>query len=197
MSQRGLQIVHVDLQMVLDAFQLREMIETTAVQAFVARVPEAVVREHVERLRHLQDLARGAVTPAMLDEAQAADWAMHDAFVDALGNRLVSNTYRVNSIRVRMIMQDRIGLSAARVPVALHEHELVLAAIVRRDAPGAVSALRAHLQSSRRRALSFESFDETSTVEPEPGVASGALPPVSLDPTTGPVVALATQRGKP
>jgi len=179
-SQRGLQIVHVDLQMVLDAFQLREMIETTAVQAFVARAPEATVRDLVERLRRLQAEAARAVTPALLQEAQAADWAMHDAFVEALGNQLVSNIHRVNSIRVRMIMQDRIGLTPARVPVAFHEHELVLVAVARRDAAGAVAALRAHLHSSRRRALSFESFDESSTVTPETEGASEVLPAVDL-----------------
>ena len=179
-SQRGLQIVHVDLQMVLDAFQLREMIETTAVQAFVARASEGTIRAHVERLRRLQEHAAREITPALLEEAQAADWAMHDAFVDALGNQLVSNTYRVNSIRVRMIMQDRIGLSPARVPVALHEHELVLDAVARRDAQAAVAALRAHLHSSRRRALSFESFDETSTVTPGADGDADGIPAVDL-----------------
>ena len=193
-SQRGLQIVHVDLQMVLDAFQLREMIETTAVQAFVVRAPEATVREHAERLRRLQAEAARSVTPALLHEAQAADWAMHDAFVDALGNRLVANTHRVNSIRVRMIMQDRIGLTAARVPVALHEHELVMAAVARRDAAAAVAALRAHLHSSRRRALSFESFDETSTVAPQSGRTSEALPAVDLGTPPEPVFPLTPLR---
>jgi DNA-binding GntR family transcriptional regulator len=58
-----------------------------------------------------------------------------------------------------MILGDRIGLSARRLPVALAEHEAVLSALTRRDTPAAVAALASHLNSSRRRALHFEDIE--------------------------------------
>jgi DNA-binding GntR family transcriptional regulator len=164
-SQRGLQIVHIDLQMVIDAFQLREMIEANAVVAFARKATDAEIGEHASRLRRLvETAAQGPITPALLAEAQMADWAMHDALVAALGNRIVANIHRVNSIRIRMILQEQIGLTAERLPSALQQHQAILDAARSRDAAGAVGALRAHLASSRSQALSFAPFEESVMV---------------------------------
>jgi len=58
-------------------------------------------------------------------------------------NHIVTDLHRVNSIRIRMILQERVGLSAARLPVALQEHHAVLEAVARRDVAGATLALQA------------------------------------------------------
>jgi DNA-binding GntR family transcriptional regulator len=166
-SQRGLQIVHVDLQMVVEAFQLREMVETTGLAAFVHRATDGEIRALHDRLQDIKARAEhGPIPDEVLKDAQAADWEMHDTFVAALDNRLIADLHRVNSIRIRMILGERIGLPAQRLPVAIREHEAVLAALLRRDAKAATLALRAHLDSSRRRSLSVGPFDETATVEP-------------------------------
>lgn len=166
-SQRGLQIVHVDLRMVAEAFQVREMIETTALSEFARRADSAQIQALFDRLQDIRTrAAHGPVTAELLAEAQAVDWEMHDIFVASLDNRLIADMHRVNSIRIRMILGDRIGLPAARLPVALREHEAVLDALARGDTQAALRALRAHLASSRRRALSGGGFDETQTVDP-------------------------------
>jgi len=162
--QRGLQIVHIDLQMVIDAFQLREMIETTAVVAYVRNASDADVAKHCERLETLIEKERNnPVTPELLTEAQSVDWAMHDAFVAALGNRILADIHRVNSIRIRMILQERINISPERLTITLQQHKAILDAVVRRDAGDALCALRTHLASSRHRSLSFDSFENSST----------------------------------
>ena len=97
-SQRGLRIVYLDLQMVVDAFQLREMIETSAVAAFARNASDDEVNEQCQRLRLLMERAAGTIIGELVGEAQRADWAMHDAFVAALGNHLVTDLHRVNSI---------------------------------------------------------------------------------------------------
>jgi DNA-binding GntR family transcriptional regulator len=166
-SQRGLQIAHVDLQMVGDAFHLREMIEMAGLEAFSRQASAREVDALYSRLQEIKAMAaQGPMTQEFLEEAQTADWEMHDAFVEAMQNRLISDIHRVNSIRIRMILGERIGLPAARLPVALREHEAVLAALVRRDANAAALALRAHLHSSRRRSLSVGPFDESESIEP-------------------------------
>ncbi|PKU22810.1 GntR family transcriptional regulator [Telmatospirillum siberiense] len=166
-SQRGLQIAHVDLQMVVEAFQLREMVEMTALAEFGRHASPREITTLYDRLQEIKAVAgRGPVTPAFLEEAQAADWEMHDTFIAAMRNRLITDIHRVNSLRIRMILGERIGLPAARLPVALREHEAVLAALVRRDVDAALLALRAHLHSSRRRSLSVGPFDESESVEP-------------------------------
>ncbi|MDR3435759.1 GntR family transcriptional regulator [Telmatospirillum sp.] len=166
-SQRGLQIAHVDLQMVIEAFQLREMVEMAGLAEFVRHASD----KDVSRLQdHLADLktraAQGPITADFLEEAQAADWEMHDTFVAAMNNRLISDVHRVNSIRIRMILGERIGLPAARLPVALKEHDAILTALIGHDPAAAALALRAHLHSSRHRSLSVGPFDESETVAP-------------------------------
>jgi DNA-binding GntR family transcriptional regulator len=159
-SQRGLQIARIDPALIHDSFQLREMVELQAVAAFARTAPDAAIAAELARLETVRaGVARG-ITPEGLRAAQEADWAMHDAFVAHLGNRIVTELHRVNSIRIRMIMGERIGLSARRLPVALREHEAVLIPLARRDEAGAVAALAAHLDSSRRRALHFESVED-------------------------------------
>lgn len=166
-SQRGLQIAHVDLQMVVEAFQLREMVETAGLAAFARQASPEAVSALYDRLQAIKAQATsGPVTDAFLEEAQAADWEMHDAFIAAMNNRLITDIHRVNCIRIRMIVGERIGLPAARLPVALREHEAVLAALLRQDADAALAALRAHLHSSRRRSLSVGPFDESESIEP-------------------------------
>lgn len=159
-SQRGLQIARIDLEMVHDAFGLRKMIETEAMAMFVRRADDAEVGAHHDRLRRIEDAiddAGSAPLPTeLLVEAQTADWALHDAFVGQLRNRIVGDLHRVNSIRIRMILQERIGISRERIPIAIGEHRRMMDAIRARDEGAAVAALRAHLDSSHRRALDFE-----------------------------------------
>ena len=51
--------------------------------------------------------AAKAVTPALIARAQAVDDGMHATIVDALGNDIITNAYRVNSIKIRLIRQSR------------------------------------------------------------------------------------------
>lgn len=171
-SQRGLQIVRIDLRMVTEAFQLREVVETDAISAFLRRAGDDEIARHAEALASIRRRTASGVTAALLQEAQDDDWALHDAFIAALDNTIISELYRVNSVRIRMIVGERIGLSVRRLPVAIAEHEAILAALLRRDEDGAKAALLAHLASSRRRALNFGvvlDSDEPAEGSPSPG----------------------------
>jgi DNA-binding GntR family transcriptional regulator len=98
----------------------------------------------------------------LLDQAQTTDWAMHDALIDSLGNDLVRNIYRVNSIKVRLARLEQSLLSEAVLMSALHEHTRVLTAIAARDVPAAVAALRAHIESAHLRALGISADAEAA-----------------------------------
>jgi DNA-binding GntR family transcriptional regulator len=77
---------------------------------------------------------------------------MHDAFIDALGNTIISNAYRVNSIKMRLISQERFRIDG-RVGPVMGEHLKVLEAIESRSAEDAVNNLAAHINHARDRAL--------------------------------------------
>jgi DNA-binding GntR family transcriptional regulator len=73
--------------------------------------------------------------------------------IDALGNALISQMYRVNSLRVRLIRLERAMLSEDVLIPAMEEHLWFIAALKRRDAPQVAERLTHHIESSHRRVL--------------------------------------------
>jgi DNA-binding GntR family transcriptional regulator len=151
--QRGLQIAHIDLNLIREAFQLRLFLEKEAVALFVKAASDKVIDGLIRQHREIADaIAGGNETPELEARAQAVDWGMHDAFIDALGNGIISNVYRVNSIKMRLINQERFRING-RVASVMSEHMAVLEAIKRRSAEEAIEALVKHIGNARDRAL--------------------------------------------
>ena len=153
--QRGLQIAHVDLKLIRNAFQVRSMIEREAVLAFVQSASDAELA--AIEAAHQQILARANTASTtdgqLLDDAQALDWGLHDRMVDALGNEIVSDLYRVNSLRVRLIKLEQSVITPARLIPAMQEHLSFIAALRERNAPQAAALLDAHINSARSRVM--------------------------------------------
>ena len=153
--QRGLQIAHVDLKLIRNAFQVRSMIEREAVLAFVQSASDSELA--AIEAAHQQILARAnkasTTDGQLLDDAQALDWGLHDRMVDALGNEIVSDLYRVNSLRVRLINLEQSVITPARLIPAMLEHLSFIAALRERNAPQAAALLDAHINSARSRVM--------------------------------------------
>jgi DNA-binding GntR family transcriptional regulator len=151
--QRGLQIAHIDINLIREAFQFRLFLEKEAVALFTRSASDETIAALIKEHRDIAEAARnGNETPELDQRAQAIDWGMHDAFIDALGNSIISNAYRVNSIKMRLINQERFRIDGRVVPV-MAEHLNVLEAIERRSVEEAVERLVAHIRNARDRAL--------------------------------------------
>lgn len=151
--QRGLQIAHIDLDLIREAFQLRLFLEKEAVALFTYSASDETIAKLLKDHRDIADAIRAGDSSQELElHAQSVDWGMHDAFIDALGNTIISNAYRVNSIKMRLISQDRFRINGHVGPV-MEEHLKVLEAIQRRSAEEAVTALVSHIGGARDRAL--------------------------------------------
>ena len=150
--QRGMQIAHIDLNLIRDAFQFRLFIEKEAVMLFVETATDDVIA--AQRAAHESVLARAQAgcTPELEAEAQATDWRLHNTIVDALGNGIVTNAYRVNAIKMRLIRQERIRIDGLVVPV-MREHLRIIEAIETRDPQRAAETLVEHINNARNRAL--------------------------------------------
>ncbi|MDP4301274.1 GntR family transcriptional regulator [Leptothrix discophora] len=179
--QRGLQIVQADITLVNNAFGLRRLIELEAARRYVETVSgteldavEAAHRAIVERARS------GPIDDALLNDATAVDWGLHDRMVDALGNALVSQTYRINSLRVRLIRLEGSLLSADALLPAMEEHLWFLTALRRRDAPAVLARLGHHIDSAHRRVLGLA----RPPLPAEPGEAQTANDANDANPTT-------------
>jgi DNA-binding GntR family transcriptional regulator len=154
--QRGMQVAHVDLGLIRDAFQFRLFMEREAVAIFTAEAADAVLqrlrREHEAVIADCAALG-DAVPVELVARAQAVDWDLHWTIVASLGNAIIADAYRVNSIKVRLIRQEQTLLSQALVTPVMREHLSIIEAIETRDPARAVAAMDAHITSARNRAL--------------------------------------------
>ena len=151
--QRGMQVAHVDLNLIRNAFQFRLMMERDAVGAFVREAPIEEIERLAEAHKRVIKEAAKRITPETIRRAQIVDWDMHDTIVDFLGNEIVSSAYRVNSIKIRLIRQAEVRLDPGRVETVMREHLAIVDLIRARDAERATAALAAHIQDARNRAL--------------------------------------------
>jgi DNA-binding GntR family transcriptional regulator len=152
--QRGLQVAHIDLSLIRNAYQLRMIIEREAVRRFCASAEDAEIEAFRRAHAEMRDVADAiAVDEASLDRAQKLDWRFHDRMVDSLENALVSDVHRVNSIKIRLIRQSNTRILPALMHAVMNEHLEVIEALAARDADAADAALTAHIDTAMRRAL--------------------------------------------
>jgi len=154
--QRGLQIAHVDLKLIHNAFQVRSMIEREAVLNFVHLASDEELTTIEASHQDILSRASGDATndAALLNDAQAVDWGLHDRMVDAMGNNILSDIYRVNSLRVRLIKLEHSVITPARLIPAMFEHLAFIAALRQRDGAQASRLLEQHISSARNRVMS-------------------------------------------
>ncbi|MEN9892408.1 MAG: hypothetical protein RLY78_2703 [Pseudomonadota bacterium] len=152
--QRGLQIAQVDVRLVNNAFGLRLLLEREAARRYAASVSDAELQA-IEQA-HLDIITRashGPIDDTLLNDATAIDWGLHDQMIDALGNDLVSQTYRINSLRVRLIRLEGATLSPEALVPAMREHLWFIEALKSRDADEVARRIGHHIDSAHRRVL--------------------------------------------
>ncbi|MEY2619417.1 MAG: hypothetical protein RL522_2419 [Pseudomonadota bacterium] len=169
--QRGLQIAHVDLKLINNAFHLRTLLEREAALHF-ARVAsdedlQALEQAHLAIIERAQ---REGITDELLTDATSVDWGLHDLMIDTLGNELISQAYRINSLRVRLIHLERSTLSAEILLPAMQEHLTLIAALQSRDPVAVADALGHHILSAHERVLGRERRVGTPSANASPYV---------------------------
>jgi DNA-binding GntR family transcriptional regulator len=152
--QRGMQVAHVDLNLIRDAFQFRLFMEREAIAIFTSQASDSVLaRLRQEHEDILQECSSAPVSKETVARAQAVDWDLHWTIIAALGNEIIADAYRVNSIKVRLIRQEETLLSGDLVTPVMEEHLSVISAMEARDPAQAVAAMDAHIAGAKNRAL--------------------------------------------
>ncbi|MDT8332800.1 GntR family transcriptional regulator [Roseomonas gilardii] len=155
---RGMQIPHVDLGLIREAFQLRLFLEREAVASFTRTASDetiaALEREHQAIIDECRAAAGiGGITAAHVQHAQDIDWSLHTSIINALNNSIIADIYRVNSIKIRLIKQEQTRLNETVLLPTMEEHLAVIAAIRSRDPQRAADAMGDHVNSARDRAM--------------------------------------------
>lgn len=154
--QRGLLVPSLDIDFVRDAYQLRRLLELSAVPTAVERMSDAEIEELIRWHRDLRAIvasSRDGASEQQIDDLQSRDWAMHERFVLTMGNKLVSNIFRVTTIKIRMAVQSRIRVTSYNALRVIDEHLAILESLARRDAAAMAQALSRHIDISLRIAL--------------------------------------------
>ena len=152
--QRGLQIAHVDLKLINNAFQLRLLLEREAAVRFTSTVSDADLAAIADAHMRIVRRARSdQIDDDLLSDATTVDWGLHEMMIDALGNELISDVYRINSLRVRLIRLEASALSPDALLPAMEEHLWFIDALKRRDAHAVSQRLTHHIESAHRRVL--------------------------------------------
>lgn len=151
--QRGMQVAHVDLNLIRNAFQFRLLMEREAVAVFTRDAGNDAVAALREAHEAIVARAHNGVDEQLIDDAQNVDRDFHERLIDHLGNDIISKSYRVNWIKVRLIRQNETALHDELVEPVMREHLTVIDAIERRDQDGAVAALTRHINNARSRAM--------------------------------------------
>ncbi|MBC7380124.1 MAG: GntR family transcriptional regulator [Burkholderiaceae bacterium] len=164
--QRGLQVAHVDLKLINNAFHLRGVLESEAASRFVTSVSDAdLVAIEQAHLNIVKRARKGRIDDALLKDATTVDWGLHDLMVDTLGNELISEAYRINSLRVRLIRLEGSTLSADVLVPAMEEHLWFIEALKRRNAADVIARLNHHIDSAHRRVLGLPRPDMPWSLE--------------------------------
>ncbi len=152
--QRGLQIAHVDLKLINNAFQLRRILEREAATRFVRTVSdEDLLLIEASHRNIVRRAHKNGIDDALLADAITVDWGLHDLMIDGLGNDLISEAYRINSLRVRLIKLEGSTLTDSVLIPAMQEHLWFIEALRARDAAAAIERLEHHIDSAHRRVL--------------------------------------------
>jgi len=159
--QRGMQIAHVDLNLIRDAFQFRLFLEREAVGVFATDASDAVLKTLLDSHEHIVSAceeaeANGGISPELVHEAQETDWAMHVTIIDSLGNAIIADAYRVNMIKIRLIKQSKTTLNTTVLVPTMREHLSVINAIMTRDPERAKAAMDIHIRSAWDRAMGLQ-----------------------------------------
>ena len=151
--KRGLQVLSIDISLVRNAFQLRNIIEGEAISEFCKTATMEEIDRWTAQHRAIREEAIAELTPEVLQKAQQTDWAFHDRIIDAMGNQIISDIHRINAIKIRLIRNSDTRILPELLVSVYDEHLAILAALSERDSVGAVKAIHAHINTSKLRAL--------------------------------------------
>lgn len=139
----AVRVISGDFQKLLDAYELREVIDGLAARLVAQRAS----RLAVERLEPLLTEQRGALDPWSPERYTEANVRFHAAIFELAENQFVSGQLPLVRITAQVFTPTAL-LSQERVYTAIAEHVAILEAIAQGDEEGAETLARIHIRHS-------------------------------------------------
>lgn len=153
LPKRGLMVPSLDVNFVRDAYSLRKIIELEALTTARNNLPVRQLDDWVQFHQDaLQRFGNGA-DDNLPEQVQTLDWRMHETLVGTMHNKLIDNVYRVNAVKIRMVVQSVIKITPNNARRVVKEHLSFLLPLRQGDVEAARIALRRHINNSLTLAL--------------------------------------------
>lgn len=153
LPKRGLMVPSLDVVFVRDAYQMRTMIETSAVPCALKFLSAGEIDTWIAEHRETYERLAREADPDLANRFQRLDWKMHAWLVGAMGNTLIDNVYRVTAIKIRMAVQSRIRVTPSNALRVIGEHLAFLESLRNGREAEAIAALKKHIDNSLTLAL--------------------------------------------
>jgi DNA-binding GntR family transcriptional regulator len=146
---RGAAVASLSVSEVLDAYEIRELLEPYAVvQAVRKGIDPARARSLLERVKRRYDDPQ---TLEEIAENNVIDTEFHMLIAEASGNELLAKVLLDMRHRMERVLAHIGG--GGRFRAASEEHQAILEAMLRGDGREAAEIMRVHLQNSKARML--------------------------------------------
>jgi DNA-binding GntR family transcriptional regulator len=153
--QRGMQVAHVDLNLIRNAFQFRLFLEKEATALYAVNATDDEIAEQRERHEAIIRRAEAGGDPRLIEDAEDVDRLMHEAIIDHLDNDIVSKAFRVTWLKIRLIRQYETRIQNHVLVPVMQDHLRIIAALEARDPVRAAEAMSVHIGNARTRAMSY------------------------------------------
>jgi DNA-binding GntR family transcriptional regulator len=149
----GIEFIKPGLELLRSTYQLRGIIEASAVAVY-AETADARDMEEIERLHRdaVAALEREGLTTEIRDGLDELDARLHNVIIASLQNPLVDNIYRRIHNYLRILRLDRKQSEPLSMRF-LQEHLAIITACRRRKAAEAQAALHAHFANALQRLM--------------------------------------------
>jgi DNA-binding GntR family transcriptional regulator len=151
--QRGLQIASISPSFIRNAYQLRVALEKEAFTTLVEHASDETIGRMRDLHQGILDDFGDEISDDLLERAQQTDWDLHDQAIDFLHNDVISEVYRVNTVKIRMAIQPQLRITAGNLLRVMNEHMAIMDGLAKRDVAATMAALEQHLRNSRALAL--------------------------------------------
>lgn len=170
--RRGAIVTELTREEFIDAYQVREALETLAIRLAVPRLTP-------DDLRRLRELHEEMVEHARADEVHAffdTNASFHELFVASSGNDKLQDFYELLLGQMGRYLAHSLALRGS-VEKSIAEHSAILEAVEARDAERAANLLADHIEVPQR----IEAGTEAGTGETRRGL-SMARPVIAAGP---------------
>ncbi|MBL4766526.1 MAG: GntR family transcriptional regulator [Rhodobacteraceae bacterium] len=149
---RGVQVSEITYRTIRSAYQMRSILETAAIKAFVQTAEDEQIMELIDAVEVIIARSRDTSDADFIAEAVDTDWKMHEAFVDSMRNDIVSESFQINHSRIVLFRLNN-RFSHDRLGSAMREHLSILECCLKRESDAAVNLLCEHISTSKKNTL--------------------------------------------